>query len=81
MTQDVLADAIKCDRRTIQRAEEGKRLRLETLAGLASVFDVTVSEITVEGPTSVEEQNSAQDKNAVVLRRTASGKGSLRCYL
>ncbi|HEV2566203.1 MAG TPA: helix-turn-helix transcriptional regulator [Microvirga sp.] len=74
MTQEVLAEAAGVDRRTIQRAEEGKRLQLETLAAIASVLQVSVNDISNERRGELEPQYDPDDKNAVVLRRTKSGR-------
>jgi transcriptional regulator with XRE-family HTH domain len=74
LTQDVLADAARCDRRTIQRAEQGKPLQLENLAGIASALQVSVSDLSIDPSSEPDTHDTTEDRNAVVLRKISSGK-------
>jgi transcriptional regulator with XRE-family HTH domain len=76
MTQDKLAVVSNADLRTVQRAEHNRAVQLETLASIAAALGVTVSEITVvgEAPVDLPESSAPDEHNAVVLRRTSSGK-------
>jgi transcriptional regulator with XRE-family HTH domain len=48
MTQDKLAAMSNVDIRTVQRAEKGERIQLETVASLAAALKVTVPELSVK---------------------------------
>lgn len=75
MTQEKLAAMCKVNLRTVQRAERGEGLQLDTIASLADALKVTVGELTL----TVSEldgvhQSETSEGNAVVLRRISSGK-------
>jgi hypothetical protein len=64
----------KVSSRTVQRAEEGEFLQLDTLASLAAALGVTVAEITVPEESAEQiDQSETSESNAVVLRRMTSG--------
>ena len=75
MTQDKLALMSGVSQRTVQRAERGEPLQLETLASLAPALGVIVGELTrTEGDPERTDQPETSETNAVVLRRITSGK-------
>jgi transcriptional regulator with XRE-family HTH domain len=83
LTQEKLATMSDLDVRTVQRAEKGESLQLETIVGLATALKVTVPELSMSGDESndargLDENNQDHsgdhDRNTVVLRRVASGK-------
>lgn len=82
MTQEKLAAMSGVNIRTIQRAEKGGSVQLDTVASLAAALKVTVAELSVgEGTESDgrgdEADVTTRDRNAVVLRRMTSGKALL----
>jgi len=72
MTQEKLAIMSKVDRRTVQRAEQGTRLQMETLSSLAAALNVPVSQI-ISVETQTEELDELTAKSLVVLNRVQSG--------
>jgi transcriptional regulator with XRE-family HTH domain len=74
ITQDKLASLSYLDRRTIQRAEAGSPLSLESLADIAAALKVKVSDITLQADNDDGNEDIVVDNNAVVLRRVVSGK-------
>jgi transcriptional regulator with XRE-family HTH domain len=74
MTQEKLAAMSNVNNRTVQRAERGEFLQLDTLASLAAALGVVVAELTLPDD-SVEqiEQPEMGESNVVVLRRMTSG--------
>lgn len=72
MTQEKLALMSRVDRRTVQRAEQGTKLQMETLSSLAAALNVPVSQIIVTGMLS-EEIDELKSKSLVVLNRIESG--------
>jgi transcriptional regulator with XRE-family HTH domain len=82
-TQELLATKAGIDRRTIQRAESSNRaLQLETAAQLAAALQVSVQELKFGGEVngSAPAPESVQ-VNAVVLKRTLSGKAVVDALL
>ncbi len=79
MTQEKLAAMSNVDLRTVQRAEQNRPVQLETLASIAAALGVTVPEITLRDSEQSElpETSTPVEPNAVVLRRTSSGKAVL----
>ena len=73
MTQEKLAIMSKVDRRTVQRAEQGTRLQMETLASLAAALNVPVAQIVVAATPADEVVDELQSKSLVVLNRIQSG--------
>lgn len=71
MTQEKLAAMSKVDRRTVQRAEQGTRLQMETLSSLAATLSVPVSQIIVTGAPA-EDIGELKSKSLVVLNRIQS---------
>lgn len=72
MTQEKLAIMSNVDRRTVQRAEQGSRLQMESLASLAATLNVPVAQIiTVED--GLGEIDEVTAKSLVVLNRIQSG--------
>jgi transcriptional regulator with XRE-family HTH domain len=75
MTQEKLAAMSTVNHRTVQRAERGESLQLETLASLAAALGVTVGELTLnDGDPERTDRPEPSESNAVVLRRITSGK-------
>jgi transcriptional regulator with XRE-family HTH domain len=72
MTQEKLAVMSRVDRRTIQRAERGARLQMETLSSLAATLSVPVSQIIVTDVPR-DEIDELKAKSLVVLNRVQSG--------
>jgi transcriptional regulator with XRE-family HTH domain len=74
MTQEKLAAMSKVNNRTVQRAERGQFLQLDTLASLAAALGVTVGELTLPDDSAEQiDQAETSESNAVVLRRMTSG--------
>lgn len=75
-TQDKLAIMSKVNIRTIQRAERGAYLQLETVASIADALRVTVPALTVTDDATATDTSVTDDRenNAVVLRPVTSGK-------
>lgn len=71
MTQEVLAKACGVTPRTIQRAEAGNVISLETLTSIASVFEVRPTELIQKKDV---ESYSFNDENSLSLRRVYSGR-------
>jgi transcriptional regulator with XRE-family HTH domain len=78
MTQEKLAAMSKVTQRTVQRAERGEFLQLDTLASLADTLRVTVSDLSMVddhgSETSETPEPEPDERNAVVLRRVTAGK-------
>ena len=83
MTQEKLAAMSDVNIRTVQRAEKGEYLQLETVASLAAALKVTVSALSVIDSVDLgdrqrdEEDAGDLESNAVVLRRVTTGKALL----
>jgi transcriptional regulator with XRE-family HTH domain len=74
MTQEKLAAMCKINHRTVQRAERGDPLQLDTLASLAAAMGVTVGDLTLtDGDPEQTDRPETSESNAVVLRRIKSG--------
>ena len=56
-TQETLAQASKVPVRTIQRAEAGKHIQLETLLAFAGAFDVTPEDLRKSPPANPESEH------------------------
>lgn len=69
-SQEKLAIMSGLNPRTIQRAEAGEPLSLETFSQISSALNVPLAEITGEAAVG---QNDNDDGNVVVLRRCVSG--------
>jgi transcriptional regulator with XRE-family HTH domain len=74
MTQEKLAAMSNANVRTIQRAERGGHLQIETAASLAAALKVTVQELSVPEATAASPEAEESESNAVVLRPITSGK-------
>lgn len=72
MTQEKLSHMSNLDRRTIQRAEQGVRLQIETLSSLAAALQVPVSDI-IAGDEAADDVDELRAKSLVVLNRIRSG--------
>lgn len=72
MTQEKLGHMSNVNRRTVQRAERGSSLQMETLSSLAAALDVPVSQIVTIG-TPPEDVDDLNAKSLVVLNRIRSG--------
>jgi transcriptional regulator with XRE-family HTH domain len=77
LTQEILALKSNVDCRTIQRAEKGSALQIETLASLAAALKVTVNDLVRNVPSESDSITEPKERNAVVLRRVTSGKSLL----
>jgi transcriptional regulator with XRE-family HTH domain len=74
MTQEKLAAMSNVNHRTVQRAERGEVLQLDTLASLAAALGVTVGELTLPDDSAEQiDRDESSESNAVVLRRMTSG--------
>jgi transcriptional regulator with XRE-family HTH domain len=73
LTQEALAGKAKMDVRTIQRAEAGKPIGLQTIQEIASALGVAPSEIMVEERTPVEDTYDGETV-AVVLKPQPSAR-------
>jgi hypothetical protein len=79
MTQEKLAAMSKVNNRTVQRAEGGELLQLDTLASLATTLGVTVGELTLADDSAEQiDQSETSESNAVVLRRMTSGMALIK---
>jgi len=72
MTQEKLALMSRIDRRTVQRAEQGTRLQMETLSSLAAALNVPVSQI-IAADAPRDDVDDLTSKSLVVLNRVVSG--------
>ena len=83
MTQEKLGLVSNVSLRTVQRAEKGQAIELETVANLAASLQTTVPELLKQSLNEGAE-NKADEPNAVVLRPILSGKALkdilTRCY-
>lgn len=70
-SQEQLATVSGLSVRTIQRIERGQSASLETLATLASVFEIDVSQLTVEKETDMQSLavNSREAEEAIAFER------------
>jgi len=70
-SQEQLAIVSGLSVRTIQRIERGQSASLETLATLASVFEIDVSQLTVEKETDMQSiaVNSREAEEAIAFER------------
>jgi transcriptional regulator with XRE-family HTH domain len=73
MTQEKLAAMSNTNVRTIQRAERGASVQMETIASIAAALTLTVNDI-IQEPMLDEKGNELDEFNAVVLRPVTSGK-------
>ena len=80
MTQEKLAAMSNTNARTIQRAESGATVKIETIADIAAALNFTVADIT---RTVIQDSagNETDEFNAVVLRPITSGKVLLDMFL
>ena len=64
----------KVNHRTVQRAERGEALQLDTLAGLAAALGVNIGELTLtDGDPDQINHSETSESNVVVLRQITSG--------
>lgn len=78
MTQEKLAAMSNASIRTVQRAERGGQLQIETAASLAAALKITLPELSVADATVASSLGADEgDSNAVVLRPIDSGKALL----
>lgn len=70
-SQEQLATVSGLSVRTIQRIERGQSASLETLATLASVFEIEMSQLTVEKETDMQSLavNSREAEEAIAFER------------
>ncbi|CAN7249164.1 helix-turn-helix domain-containing protein [Bosea sp. LjRoot90] len=81
ITQDKLAIMSGVNIRTIQRAERGVVLQLDTLAGIAAALRVTVGDILEANAILDNGSDPKEERNAVALRHISSGKALLDIIL
>jgi transcriptional regulator with XRE-family HTH domain len=75
MTQDILGIKSNVDRRTIQRAEAGNPVQMESLSSIASTLNVPLPQlIDTSGVRHVEETEDLAAQSLIVLRPLQSGK-------
>lgn len=72
MTQEKLAAMSALNTRTVQRAERGEPMSIETLAQIASALNVKTSDLRAGHNEDLDDGNPSA--NAVVLHKTDSGK-------
>ncbi len=69
-SQEQLAALCNLSTRTIQRIERGQKPSLETLNSLASVFEIDVSELSMEAASMNEKAKlSAEEEKAIIYVR------------
>lgn len=76
MTQDILGVKSNVDKRTIQRAETGKPMQMESLAGIASALNVPLSQIIESAEKKDGDGDDGEDlaaQSLIVLRPVESG--------
>ena len=73
LTQEKLAAMSNTNVRTVQRAESGAAVQMETAASLAAALNFTVADI-IKKPMLDEEGKSLDEFNAVALRPISSSK-------
>jgi transcriptional regulator with XRE-family HTH domain len=75
MTQDMLGIKSNMDRRTIQRAEAGRPLQMESLSSIASALGVPLPQlIDTSGVRVAEESEDLAAQSLIVLRPQQSGR-------
>ena len=79
-TQEELALASGVDVRTVQRAESGRPLALESLKAIAAAFDTTVEALSASPATTADSRRAAPSEvlsvHAKPSRRPSAGPGS-----
>lgn len=71
--QEQLAELSGLSVRTIQRIERGQKPSLETLKSLAAVFDLNVSDLTMEADMSNQTIISTEEEKAIIYVRDIKG--------
>ena len=74
-TQEVLAAMSGIDRRTIQRAESGKAVQMESLSSIASALNVPLTQIIEATDNDKDDVENLAAQSLIVLRPIQSGMG------
>jgi len=72
-SQEQLAEISGLSVRTIQRIERGQKPSLETCKSLAAVFEINVSDLTVEADMTDQTTMSPEEEKAIVYVRDIKG--------
>ncbi len=72
-SQEQLAEISGLSVRTIQRVERGQNPSLETLKSLAAVFEIDVTNITMEATMSNQSKITTEEERAIVYVRDIKG--------
>lgn len=72
-SQEQLAELCNLSVRTIQRIERGQKPSLETLNSLSSVFEIDVSELSMEATTMDRKSKLPEEEKAIVYVRDIKG--------
>ncbi len=72
-SQEQLAEFCNLSVRTIQRIERGQKPSLETLNALAAVFEIDVSDVTMEADMTKKVTLTAEEEKALIYVRDIKG--------
>lgn len=72
-SQEQLAELCNLSVRTIQRIERGQKPSLETLKALAAVFEIDVSDLTMEADMAKSATISTEEEKAIIYVRDIKG--------
>lgn len=72
-SQEQLAEICNLSVRTIQRVERGQKPSLETLNALAAVFEIDVSDLTMEADMTKNATLSTEEEKAIMYVRDIKG--------
>lgn len=72
-SQEQLAELCNLSIRTIQRIERGQKPSLETLNALAAVFEIDVSDLTMEADMTKKVTISTEEEKAIMYVRDIKG--------
>ena len=72
-SQEQLAELCNLSVRTIQRIERGQKPSLETLNSLSSVFEIDVSELSMEATTMDRKSKLPEEEKAIIYVRDIKG--------
>ncbi len=72
-SEEQLAELCNLSVRTIQRIERGQKPSLETLKALAAVFEIDVSDLTMEDDMAKNATISTEEEKAIIYVRDIKG--------
>jgi len=72
-SQEQLAELCNLSTRTIQRIERGHKPSLETLNALAAVFEIEISDLSMEADMTTKETLSTEEEKAILYVRDLKG--------